>query len=190
MSEMDFTAPNRDGPDKTIPRFFIKAVLNEFRSTAEARRVFEDKEYVEIIVPGERGTIVEERVKDTHRERWPRAYEAFKGGQELVLEGTPIDEWPAVGPSQALEMKLSNVKTVEQLAGLSDALLSKVVPMGGHALRDKAKRFLEVASNNAPTERLAADLAEAQRESADLKRQLKELGDRFQAFKDKRDAAA
>lgn len=148
--------------DNIIPRFYVKAVKNEFRSEAEGREVYNDVEYVEMIVPGDKNSIVDERVKDVHRERWARQYAAFKESREAPVEGTPLEEWAAVTVSQVMELKSSHVRTVEQLAGLSDSQLSKVVPMGGHALREKAQLYVSQESKAearvAELEKLVADL--------------------------------
>jgi len=136
--------------DKMIPRFYLKPVRQAFRSEQEGREVFEDREYVEIIVPGDKHSIVDVAVKDEHRDRWPRQYEAFKKSQDAPEDGTPIEEWAPIGASQALELRSSHVRTVEHLAGLSDSQLAKVVPMGGIALRAKAQAWLKQVEDGKP----------------------------------------
>ena len=152
--------------DNIIPEFFIKPVKNEYLSEREGREVWEDKAYVRMIVPGDKNSIPEERVKDSHRDRWPNQWAAFEKSREAPVEGTPLDEWAGVTRSQVMEMGSFHVRTVEQLAGLSDAQLAKVVPMGGHALRQKAQRFLDQAKDERP-------LAEALQRIRELEEQLK-----------------
>lgn len=173
--DFDFESALNNSKDGTIPRFYNKPVKNEFRSQQEGRPVFEDKEYVEIIVPGNRGTVVDERVKDHHRERWPTQYAAFKARQEAVIEGTPIEEWAAVTRSMAEELKYNNVRTVEALATISDANLNKVMPMGGHQLRAKAQAWLKQAADSAPASAMIAENAELKAEVVRLKEQVREI---------------
>jgi hypothetical protein len=153
----DFVVPGVDSRDLTIPRFYIRPLQNAFKTAQEGRPIFDDVEYVEVIIPGDRNAVVDERVKDEHRQRWPRQYQNFKDGREMAQDGTPLEEWPGVTRSQVEELKHFNVRTVEVLAALDDSGLQRAVPMGGYALRDKAKRFLELAAGSAPADALAAE---------------------------------
>lgn len=152
---LDFTPTQKNEPDNIIPRFYLKPVKNPFLSKQEGREVWSDVEYVEMIVPGDKNAIHHEKVKDVHRERWARQYEAFTKSREAPTDGTPLEEWAVIGASQVLELKSCHVRTVEQLAGLSDSQLAKVVPMGGHALREKAQAYV---SKESAAERKVAEL--------------------------------
>lgn len=161
MSETpDFYTAGRDERDSAVPRFFMEAVQNKAKSAAEGRAVFDEREMVEVIIPGDRKTVSVRYVSDEHRNRWPRQYQAFKAGQEAPVSGTPIREWPFINRAQAEELAYAHVLTVEQLAGLTDDLLLKAVPRGGYELRSAAQRFLDAAKSAAPSEQLAAELAE------------------------------
>ncbi len=135
-------------PDNVIPLFYLKPVKNEYQTEALGREVWEEKEYVEIIVPGDRNAVVHERVKQAHKDRWPRQYLAFTQSRETPVDGTPLEEWPVVNSAMVMELKSSHVRTVEQLAGLSDGQLSKTVSMGGFELRRKAQLFVEGKSES------------------------------------------
>lgn len=169
--DLDFTPVQPGDRDVCIPEFYIKPVRQAFRSEQEGREVYEDREYVRIIVPGPPSgsvspTVVDRAVEDEHKTRWPRQYAAFKAGAAQLLEGTPIEEWAAIGRSQAMELAACQVRTVEALAALPDLILQKVAPMGGLALRDKARAFLDQAAGLAP-------LSAAMSEIEDLKARLK-----------------
>ena len=56
--EPDFVVRDRNAADPAFARFYLKPVKNEFRSEAENRPIFEDLEYVEITLPGDRRSIV------------------------------------------------------------------------------------------------------------------------------------
>ncbi|WP_395443572.1 hypothetical protein [Caulobacter sp. UC70_42] len=133
----DFDAAADKG-DNARPRFYSKPVKNNFRSESEGRPVFEDKEFVEILVPGDRKTVVDTLVKDEHKRRWPREYAAFKAGQEVPVEGTPLEEWPQITRSQVEELKFAHIRTVEQLASLPDDPRTVRSPWG--ALRCARRR--------------------------------------------------
>lgn len=175
--EPGFVAPG--GKDPAIPRFYLRPVQNNFMSEQEGRPIFDEKEYVEIIIPGNRGTTVDERVKQEHRDRWPQFYAAFKAGQELAPEGTALEHWPPLIRAQVEELKHFNIRTVEQIAALDDASLSRAIPMGGNALRDKAKRWLAEAAGHKQTETLAAENAAQQARMSAMENTIKELGEQL-----------
>jgi len=140
--------------DSAIPRFYVSAQRNNFRSEQEGRPCFDDVEKVEILIPGDRHATWDGRVTQVHKDRWPREYEAFKKGLEPAEGGTPLDQLPGMTASQVEELKYMHVRTVEALAGLSDDQCRKAISMGGMALRDKAKRWLDSTSADAATARL------------------------------------
>lgn len=161
--------------DNLIPSFHLKPVKNEYLSEKEGRDIWEEAEYVEIIVPGDKNSIIDVKVKAEHRDRWPRQYAAFKASMEAPEDGTPLEEWAGVSRSQVMELKSCHVRTVEHLAGLSDQQLSKVVPIGGYALREKAQAWLKQADEMKPL--------------AEMQQKIRELEERL-AMKDQANAAA
>ena len=71
-----------------------------------------------------------------------------------VVEGTLIEEWPGVTRSMAEELRYLNVRTVEQLATMSDSNAGGL--MGINSLKAKAVSYLEASKDSATTEALAA----------------------------------
>lgn len=143
--------------DNARPRFYVDTVKNEAASAKEGKPVYFDREMVEILVPGDRRTLVVQIVKDEHRQRFSREYAHFKQGLEPPTDGTPLSELPGINRGQVEELAFAHVKTVEQLVNLSDDQLMKTVPMGGLGLRQKAKRWLDNAAGAQPMEKLAAE---------------------------------
>lgn len=105
--------------DRCVPRFFIKAVLNQDESTEDAP-VFDDVEYVEIFLPGSSTSRPVQRVNDKHRKRWPKYYEAFKQGLEYEGEGFPLREWPRMTEGERETLASQGIYTVEQLAEMTE----------------------------------------------------------------------
>ena len=70
------------GRDDCIPHFYMRAVRNPARSEAEGRPVFDEAAYVRVLVPGDRNSVVDRRVGDADRERWPRRWAAFLARRE------------------------------------------------------------------------------------------------------------
>jgi hypothetical protein len=158
------------------PRFFTDIVPDEIASVREGRRCFREEERVEIYMPGNNLNIPVHRVTDEHRQRWPKEYEAFKAGREPVLNGTPIEEWPALNRAQVAELKYLNFRTVEEIADANDLSLQRI-GMGGRTLRDRAKAFLDDAHAIAVVEKTTAELDKRNAENESLKMQVAQQGE-------------
>lgn len=144
--------------DNTFPRFFMQPVQDDAASQREGRPIFNDIEMVEVMIPGDRNTRPVFHVEDKHRERWPKHYEAFKRQAAVATTGMPIDMWPQVTASRAMELKAVNILTVESLADLPDGMLSNL-GAGSRDLREKAKAFIAAAAGSAAVSEQAAEIA-------------------------------
>ncbi len=156
VSNGQFTRTYAFGPEaeRNYPRFFLDSVEDPRASVDAGRPIFRDEERVEIIMPGNPYTRPVQRVTDDHRRRWPKEYEAFKAGQQISAEGTPLEHWPRLKRSQVLELKALGFQTVEHVAKMDDQAIGRV-GMGGRQLRDLARAFLDDAARAAEVERLA-----------------------------------
>jgi len=142
--------------DAAVPRFFVEAVEQTFKSEQAGRPVFEDVEFVEIVLLGDNKTRAVEKVNQGHVDRWPQYYAKFKKGQQDVYDGgTPLKEWPPMRPSQIAELNALNVYTVDQLARVPDNNLDRLGP-GARALRDKAAAWLKASEDTGEIARLIA----------------------------------
>lgn len=163
----DFDGPSFNdfvnrGSQQLLPMFSMKAIQNNFKSEKEGRPIFEDKEWVEIFIPGDKNTTVSREVRDDDRKRWPEQYRAFKEGKEIPLEGTPLEQWPVISASTAKELEHFKVRTVEQLSEIPDGLL-KNLGMGSLKLREQAREWLKTSQKSAAANALvkrADDLQE------------------------------
>jgi hypothetical protein len=169
----DYQPPRKDAPT-VFPRFHLEPRHNAHRSEKEGRAVYDDVEYVEITVAGDTRTVVDERVKPEHKERWPQAYKAFKEGRELAEDGTPLEAWPLLTPGQVMEFKALNIRTVDALAALDDGNLNKL-GTGGRNIREKAKAFLETAAGFAPASKALAEVEDLKAQMAVMSETIKAL---------------
>ena len=158
------------------PRFFMEAVISPVASDAAGRPVYVEEERVEILIPSVAAySVPVERVNQSHIERWPEEYKAFKAGQEPAINGLPLEEWPVLRKGQVLELKALHFRTVEDIADMSDIAVQKV-GMGGLQLREAARAFLDDAERVALTEQQARRIDVLTAENAALKNQVEELG--------------
>jgi len=165
-------------------QFYNHPKLNQVESDKANRPIYEDLEYIRIMVPGDKSSVVERPMRvganpkmDNHR--FAQEYAAFKQGNADKLFGTPLDEWNGISRSQAKELEYFNVKTVEQLADMADSAAQKFA--GIMPIRAKAKAYIDDANDGAPLAAVHLELA-AQKEKSDAQEQqiqalIEELGE-------------
>lgn len=144
------------GDDSLWVTFESASHFNDVATREQGRPIFEMREYIRIIVPGDTSSIVQRPVRETDIERWPRQYQAFKLGREQQV-GMPISEWNQVTRAQVDELRYFKIQTVEQLAAVSDATCQKFT--GLNQLRDRAKVYLEQMRGEEPIIKMQAELA-------------------------------
>lgn len=106
--------------------------------------------------------------------RWnaiePR-YEAWKKGQEIPSDGTPLSAWNGVSRQVAEILRSHGVYTVEELARLTDTHKQRMNIMGLGNCIEGAKRFVAASDKNT----VSAALEKKDAEIADLRAQMAEL---------------
>lgn len=70
------------------------------------------------------------------------AYTAWKNGMELPENGTALGAWPAISPEQAEVLRSVGLKTIEAVAGASEAILSKAPLPNMRELKRQAGEYL------------------------------------------------
>lgn len=146
---------------------------------------FVDEHIAYITRPGQRDTVEREAVswlseldRQVIAERFPQhwatqfrsAYEAWKKGQELPESGTPIKGWALVSPAVQETILYHGVRTVEDLAALSDEAARR---LGMGAISWKAMAATWVAQNSDKAG-VAARQATLERDNADLQAKVAE----------------
>lgn len=159
--------------------FERRPVEDRNASIAAGHHVHKDVDYAIITRAGARDTFEQEvsvwfdqlakRVKDAQfPAEWLRgyreSYEAWKKGEELPPEGTPIKTWPVASPAQIKDILAVGIRTVEDLAKLPDSELSSL-GIGAMSLKQKAAAWLDSA---AKTGKAAEQLSTLQRQISDL----------------------
>lgn len=101
-------------------------------------------------------------------ERWAlieKHYNAWKLGQEVPLEGTPLAAWNAISPEEAEVFKVHGIRTVEEIALLTETHVTRIgLPKMSDRIR-AAKNFLDAAEQH----RLASRLNEKDGEVEQLR---------------------
>lgn len=136
-------------------------------SMKEGHPVFKDQDIAVITMPG--GSLVVDKIIDEALlNEWRHgagrkppspfavtAYEAWKAGKDIPVNGIDLKNWPGVTPAQLKNCQALNIRTVEDLS-TCDADALRRLGMGGVALKDKAISYLESAVTNKTSEEVSA----------------------------------
>jgi hypothetical protein len=140
-------------------RFYKRSVHQEQESMDAGRPIFKDFDFVQICVAGDSLTEIDTYALASHRIRFPIQWANYmnrQGANDQEVVGTPVTEWPLVSKSQAEELRAMKFQTVESIANASDQQLQRMgmaAGMSPFAFRDKAKAFLNLATNAAETDK-------------------------------------
>lgn len=101
------------------------------------------------------------------------AYEAWKSGQEVPVDGTPLGAWPGINETQAEAIRAIGLRTVEDVAAMTDTIMARIRLPNARSIRDLAQRFITAKDDRA----VEQALADKDREIADLKAKMDQLAD-------------
>lgn len=177
-----FSSSQQSEADKTLlVKFYIEPKRHTRKSKEEGRDIYEDTEFIDIKIPGNRNAGACRPATEMDKRRFPDHYRAFKDrtGDSDKMVGTLLKEWAPISRSQAEELAFFHVHTVEQLATMADVQASKF--MGLTTLRQKAKRWLENAEKEKPMLEMEASLKKRDAKIEQLEHALNNLIDQVNA---------
>ena len=101
-----------------------------------------------------------------------KAYEAFKEGKELPVEGTPLAMLPHLfTPAEMANCKALNLFSLEALAQANEETIARL-GMGGREMKNRA---LEAVKHSGDGSGSALKISALQQENSDLKDRMKDL---------------
>ena len=155
-------------------QFYKRSVKQDMASDEAGRPIFKEFDFVRIMIPGDNLTEIDTYAQDSHKQRFPRQWAHYQNQvanhQDII--GTPLDQWPQVTRSQADELRGLKFHTVESIADCSDQQLQRIGMVAGmspHHFREKAKAFLNLATNSADVAQREAELQALREENAKIK---------------------
>lgn len=160
--------------DSALVEFVRDAEQNNFKSAQEGRPIFEDKDFVRIMTPGDTRTTIYREANDQDKKRFPKAWGLYERGQEAVTEGTPLAEWAQITASQVRELQHVNVRTIEEFVSVSDSNIQRMGP-GYAQLQKRAQQFLEASTENAAATAAARENEQLRDQMALMQEQLDAL---------------
>ena len=129
---------------------------DEEKSTEAGKAEYAKRVFFSCKVPGDKNTHIHTHAKESHFQRFPRAYAAFKSNSIEPSDGLPLTQWGVIPKSRAQIFKRDNIRTVEDLCAVSDAHIDKL-GYDARPLRAKARAEIELRKDAAVTLRLAAE---------------------------------
>ena len=153
--------------DERIPvAFRMDALKDDAATEAAGRPIYKDVEFIRIL--NGKDNIIDRPVRDTDKQRWPRAYAAWKqtGASDPGAVGTRLEMWPQMSRAQVEEFKHFKIYTVEQLADLADSTVTQI--MGAPKLKRLAQLAVEAARGDAPFMRLQGEIEKRDGQIAEL----------------------
>lgn len=190
LSDMQAT-PVISQKDRPYVAFETRAEEDTRASAKEGRMVFIDQHYARITPPGSRDVHYEKlpgwfakldmnvrtgRVMPEWVDQWKAAYEKYKHGQEIPLDGTPIRGWTMITGAQQENLIALNILTVEDLATLPSEGMSRI-GMGALELRRRAEAWLMQKQGAEP---VAVKMTALQRENDTLKETVQSLTEKVE----------
>lgn len=183
LQEADFSMTQRamegrSADDRLMIKFETFPHPNEIKSLEAGHPVYDDREYITIIVPGDKTSIVHRPVWAQDKARFARQYAQFKQGEEQAVVGLPLKLWGGIKLGQAKEFEYFNVKTVEQLAEMSDG--NGISIHGFQGLKQRAKDYLAQTKEQQPMLEMRALIETKDAELATLTQSFSELSGQVQ----------
>lgn len=170
MSFTSFDMPSLDAPstqgwggkeNQVFARFYRGQKIDGAASQEAGRPIAKSVDMVEIRQLGEKDTMVAE-VSEIHRQKYPRAWQAYQAGVEQTADGTPLGVLFPANPEVVETFKGYHVYTVEALLKIPDSTVG--IPFLSD-YKKKAQTFLDTAEKGKGMHELEAKL-----EASELKR--------------------
>lgn len=120
--------------------------------------------FIRIQKPGDLTSVIETRLREDHKRRFPDHWKRFQIAEGLLNEDIPgwkIDEWEELTQDEIHRLKFLRFNTVEQIAAASDAQCQGI-GMGAEGLRTRARIALRDRAKNIVRDELKAKDQEIQ----------------------------
>lgn len=175
-------------------RFERRPVENKAESIKQGRYVAIDVDYALVTPPYSKDCVVHKvqnwldnvrrNVKDGRTpqswlDQWEKAYHAWKNGQEVPLNGTPIRGWGVISPAQQEMLIGISIRTVEDLAGVNDEGTRRI-GIGAIDMKNKAVAWLNSMKNHGA---VTVEMAALKQENETLRASLDGLKGQVESLK-------
>lgn len=169
IQKNEFRLDGRKYDGMMTPYFKHLNILNEQKSEAEGKPVYEMIEAVELRMPGDRHYVPVFRVDEmwmkdgnriiTYMERFQEQYRQFLANEDQVVEGTPLENLTPYGitPSQLSMCRALKIYSIESLYQLEGPNLKSLGAVG-NVLKPMAVKYMDDRRDNNSMARRIAEL--------------------------------
>ena len=129
--------------------------------------------FIRIQKPGDLTSVIETRLREDHKRRFPDHWKRFQIVEGLLNEDIPgwkVDEWGELSQDEINRLKFLRFNTVEQIAAASDAQCQGI-GMGAEGLRMRARIAIRDRAKNMVKD----ELAQKDKEIAEMKARMERL---------------
>lgn len=160
-------------------RFYARPEMHAAKSREAGRPIYEEIDFVEIMVPGDKHSVIDRRVRALDTRRFSRQWAAYKNGKVDQQAGTPLTALPFMSASKAAEYKFFNIVTAEQLAGAADGSTAAQAIMGFNGDKQKANAYMQMAAGNAPILKMQQSLEEKDNQISAMQEQMNQMNQKL-----------
>ena len=114
--------------------------------------------------------VLEKRFPALWLEKFKEAYEYWKRGEEIPLDGVSVKNWPFPSPSQVKTMIDLHVLTIEDMAAANEETIRRL-GMGGMSLKQAAEAYLKMHSDGSAKLSKDMDVLRADNEALKVRNQ-------------------
>lgn len=163
------------GPDQpSWVRFYKGTVFQEHKSKVTGIPTYDPVDFVRVHHPGEPSNIYDQPVREIDKLLWPKEWDAYQRGTAEGVSGTPLSVLFPAQPDLVKHLEAQFIKTVQQLATLSDSALQNI--QFGRELQNKAKAYLDIADKGKEFHEVNLKIEQQAAQIADLTRALSDRG--------------
>lgn len=164
----------READKALYVHFYSDAIPDAVASDREGRAIYREVDFVMIMVPGDKYSIVRRPIQPRDRERFADRYAAYKAGRsQEAASGTPLHAVTWLTKSQVKELEYLGCHTLENLAGMPDSTTQKFMAIQG--LKQRAKDAIQAAKDSAPMLTLRTEIEKKDSELETMRRSVSEL---------------
>jgi hypothetical protein len=149
--------------DGILVEIYEKPIKDEKRSANSNIPIYEKRVYIKKKAANSRDEY-NQPVKETDRQKYAELFAAFEAGQDVELDGTPIEQWAALDVADVETLKSINVLTIQSAAKIPETTLHRM-PIGLKNINVKAQKWLNSIN----------EVDELRKQNADLLKRVTQL---------------
>ena len=162
--------------DGVFATFYDEAIKDEAETEKQGVPVFVERVFINIKIPNQVDNI-SRPAQDADKKRFPLSWQAYQTGREPLDGGIPLEEWPQLTVSELKVCHAVGLKTVEQLAEISDSGVHRL-GMGGHSMKTRAGKYLNARGEE---DRLRSRVKELEAKVKELEAEIAKLEEKAES---------